>query len=285
MTKIFNITLNILSVLFTVILIIFLIYRKIIINTQKVDINLQNIEGYILFFQTLLFFSVLLTLGYFFILFVKIKNNSSGFLTDKFNGFLFLIQKYNPIYHCYNMIFNKINPKYTYYLVRITKYLLAFSAKTNTLIILFGVSAPRVLISFVLLFDILILQKLHYYFFALILLIIPLSFRFIIFIFTDLSKKLLPEFKKYLNFGKPEAFYGNLDSNIKNSENIEITLKPQYKDMDLNHVLYNFYYPMLFLQGHMELEILPQYRKISCYTQLIYYLVHSCSWFYILITV
>ena len=93
----------------------------------------------------------------------------------------------------------------------------------------------------------------------------------------------MPEFQKIVLSKESSAFVEvQTSSGPKELSSLEFELAPDYADMDLNKVMYYFYYPLFYIQGHMQFNISPIASKFTKYSLFFYYFCHSLGLTYIL---
>lgn len=164
-------------------------------------------------------------------------------------------------------------------MMRIMKHILNYSDKKLTIIIFSFVSLPRILVIIVLLTEV-VIGHLHYYFYALYLLLIPLLFRIILFLFKDVQERSFPEASSMVI-----QEMNPITINNKLSFTVTFKLKPEYAvDGDPNIFFPKLYFPLLYFGGQIKV-IYEIYRKFTLFTQCVYYLVHVICFSYILFIV
>lgn len=261
---------NILSLFVTLSLGFLILHLRLTRKILNIPLDEENIINYYNYFLLLFTFSLCI-LVYLLLLHKVFKTNGKSYLQQV----LKIWQKYNFFYHGYSLIFNYLGPGWTVYLVKFAKSFVEYSKYKLRIIMIIFVVLPRLFIISVLLWEIFILKNLHYYFYSLLVLFLPLFFGLFVFIFKDLSPRLLPEFTKFLDIDVNENDGSTL---------IGFKLKLEYFDMDMDDLMHNFYYPMVFLNSHMDVVFLPLYRKIQTNIILVYFICHALSWGYLLFT-
>lgn len=288
--KVIQIFANILLVSTTLTVCVWIIYCK--INKKDIIIALteNNIQENYNFFVYFFIFSILIlmSLAINIILSWKFKEKKSTRFSKIFNAIAAWLAKYNIFYRTYGVIFNFIGHCRLKPLIDFAATILNYSEKKIKYIITIFAIVPRIIILFIFVFELFINKQLHYYFVSLILLLMPLLFRMFLFILKDLSDRVLPEFKALLDINSEiepiEIPAGTplTPGAPKKFKAVNIRWKPQYADGDLDHFLYSYYYPMLFLPGHMQVFVLPLYIKMNQIIIFIYCSVHALGWGYIL---
>lgn len=128
-------------------------------------------------------------------------------------------------------------------------------------------------------------RQLHYYFYTLVLLFIPLLFKVIMFILTDIGPRMLVDLNKLVIRDTMETapeITINHPSGLKKVKVIGIKLAPEYADINLDFFMHTFYNPMLFMEGHMIANIKPLYAKINLASLYFYYFMQALGFGYIL---
>jgi hypothetical protein len=192
------------------------------------------------------------------------------------------INKINIFSKTYTMILDFIGPKQVHKIINLAKLVLTYTNNEIRYIIISFVLIPRLIIVFTFLLEI-YFGKLHYYFYSLFLLLIPLIFKFIVFMLKDIGPRILPEFQKFVIL-EPE----NTNVVIQTKEGDKVVqrykfrLIPEASDLDLGFLLSNFYYPLLHIEGHVEQIITPIASKITLISIYIYYIIHFLGLTYII---
>lgn len=249
----------------TILLVLFLrLTRKIYIILLTTEI----IQQYSLYFLILL---ILHTLQFNLSFIIFLKKEPSKFIKKISKS----IQKYNIFYKSYGIVLDFFGPQYTQYLIKFAKWVLKLKPNTVNGIIVFFVIFPQFMIVSVFFLEI-HFRQLHYYFYSLILLLIPLIFRIILFILMDVGPRLEPQLKELLVV----EFYPLPEDPVINGL-VGRKMRPDLLDIDINHFLDNYYYPLLKITPFMT-EILPTYLRISSITSLLYHFCHIIGLFYIL---
>lgn len=179
----------------------------------------------------------------------------------------------------YGAIFDWFGPKYTVYLVKSTKYIFSGSHYYKLVIILCEL-IPRIVILSIFIIEI-YYQHLHYYFYSLVLLVIPLIFKFFMFVIEDLGPRVIPELAKLFIF-EHENTQITWETTPEDVTLINITLRPEYEHLDLNLVLRDYYFPLTKLSSELQVNFLPLYKKIKVYVLLGYYFIQAIGWGYII---
>lgn len=288
--KIAQLLVNILLLTSTTLALYFLIFRRIFIKEIIFVLTTENIEQNRIFFFSLFLCSltvlVLLVVSFFFL-----NKNPDKKLTI-FSKLLLKLnyysEKYNIFYKAYGIIFDFIGHKKIHHFVSYTNNILNYSYNKNVVLIVLAVVLPRIVIILTFVFEI-YTKQLHYYFFSLSLLLIPVIFRFLIFIFNDLPKKMLPIFNaEYIERKLLEelieipAGTSITTTESKKFRAIGFKFKAKYADADFDFFMFTYYYPMLYITGHMELVFLPLYIKIKQITIFTYTVIQVLGWGYIL---
>jgi len=191
--------------------------------------------------------------------------------------------KYNIFLKTYTIIFDWLTPARTKYIVRLAEYCLEFTTKKNISIIICFVVIPR-MISLLVFISEIYMGILHYYFYSLLLNFIPLIFRFILFILSDLGPRVLPELKQFVVTDKVGEMIIETPEGDKTVAVMGLKPGPAaYPDLDFDRFMFDVYYPVLYIKGHMECVIMPLVSKITNITQIIYYIVQSIGLSYIII--
>ena len=271
-------------------LIFFYLYLRITRKQRVIELIPEEIQKYYsIFFYFFAISCFILSLLALTMILKKIKvENKMGVFEKIALKLKELIDTINIFYKSYTIIFQYLSPKYTQHLVTYASNIMAYT-KIKTLSILFVcVILPRLLIISIFIFE-LYQKTLHYYFFSLLLLLIPLGFRFLLFIYNDINKQVLPKLEELLELGQT---FGNVTLETpegkKTFGTIGICFRPeyQYNDagelQDINHFITTFYNPMLFIGPHMKTNILPLYHKINSIVIWVYALIQATGWAYVL---
>lgn len=194
----------------------------------------------------------------------------------------FWYNKLNVFYKSYGILFDWFGPSYTTYLVRLARKFLSWKRSFKIALIVSFSVLPRVIIILVLCYDI-HARLLHYYFYSLLLLFIPLIFKFFVFILKDIGPRLLPEFRNFLDIDTSlNDIHFVTEDGPQSLKPISIKFKKEFQDIDLDYFLQTFFYPMSYISGEMSANFLPIYSKIVLSTLIFYYLFHGLAWAYIL---
>lgn len=270
-----------LFITFTVILLFFRL--KITRGTLNIAFNEIDISPYYTYFLMLFLFNLILVI-YLVIIYSIPSGNTKIF--DKYKGILRFFAKYNIFYNAYSLAFDFLGPGITKYLVKFSQNLVSYSRKKNITLIFVFLILPRMLVILTLFLEVFIFKLLHYYFYSLLFLLVPLLFRFFLFVFTDLGPRLVPIFQGFFDMGVkdiPLEMSNKIKANMPNPVGIHHKLKPEFSHLDIEDALYNFYYPVLFLHGHMKAYVLPLYQEITKYTIFLYYFLQTIMWGYVVL--
>lgn len=269
------------SIAFGIFMITLIVYNK--LSKNSIDIFLNDIVsikflpyiGCIIVLHGIIVTVLLLKLYY------QFDSSSNNIIFVQIRVVIFKILKYvqNALLAVYNVIFECLSPNYTYYILQwATKF--SNSSTYPTLFIILFEMLPKTLILIVFFYEIYALH-LCYYFITLTLLIIPLLFKITMFILNDVGDRLLPEFQKMLIFEKENIIVNaNVNEEPKHMSIINIKLNPIYNDLNLDTLLYQFYYPALFNNSNFQTNILRQYNKLLLFTNLVYYVLSLYGWSY-----
>lgn len=199
-------------------------------------------------------------------------------LKKKLQPLLDKLKKLNVFYRSYEIIFKKFGTgsPYVFGVIAIMKKIIDYSYNKKFIIILFFVSLPRIIILIVFFIEILS-GHLHYYFYTLYLLLIPLFFKIVLFLLRDLQERVFPEAD-----GMVIQEIVPITINDKTSLRLTFTLKPEHNDLDPNLYFPNLYFPLLYFGGYIGF-ITDMYTKIQLFTQCLYYFCHILGLSYILI--
>lgn len=251
---------DILSAIFTVTTIIILIYFRINRTIFYIPITPEYITTYYTFFCFMFIYSSFFLLLFLVLFLLAKKNKQSKFIIT----ISIIFQKYNPFLKGYTYIFEKLTPNGTKYLVNLVRFVVKLSENAKKSYIFSFLVLPRVTITLVLFLDLFYFYALHFYYYSLLLLLFPFIFRFIIFILTDISSRMLPAFKDMLVF----------EETHKTLVLLSVKLKPEYNDIDLDDLLYNFYYPLVKIDQDMK-NIVPIVGFYNYISQLFYFFFHA----------
>ena len=207
---------------------------------------------------------------------IKIKNTILHFI----NIYIYFI---GVFIKGYDVFIKYIGPPRVKYIIQFTQFFLNICHYRVAMIFSF-VILPRVIILVVFIIEIFYIKQIHYYFYSLILLIIPFIFRFIIFILKDIGPRVVPSFKECLKFTKkPGTTF--IDNQGNEFDFMDITMKPEYNELDCDAFLRRFYYPALNIPNIMTYTFIPKRTKITLLITYIYHIIHLLGWGYIIYTV
>ena len=188
-----------------------------------------------------------------------------------------ILEKCNVFYITYDIIFKKFGTGSTYviFVIAAAKRILDYSQRKNMIIICCCVILPRIIILLVFLVEIW-LNQLHYYFYALGLLLIPIMFRMLLFMFKDVRRRVFPEAQSMV-MQKSEL----LTINGTPSVILIFKMRPEYHYIDEDAFLEDEYYPLLYINAHIDI-IVNLYMKFNLITLFFYHLCHIMGFIYIL---
>lgn len=185
---------------------------------------------------------IILVIMYLFSILISIKNLLNETNTDSKNSFIIMIQYYIIIFfteiniacfYVYYVISNYI-PNFKNFLYKISIIFIKLTKFRLNFLFLFCQIFPRVCILFGFIFDI-YLSKFHYFYIALITLILPLIFKSILFILYAFAKENIDELDKFLSYDL-KIFSNNIDEQIIIKYKIDITIpQPQMKEYANRH--------------------------------------------------
>lgn len=188
------------------------------------------------------------------------------------------LEKLNVFFKAYDIIFKTLGTGsfYVLFVLKVMKKILRTPNFYITVIIALFTIFPRILIIIVF-FSELFYGQLHYYFYSLYLLLIPLILRLLFFILKDVRERVFPEVALMVT---PV----NVSENVNGKNTIEIyyKLSEAFSDVNLNLVLHDFYFPLLFIAAHLEMF---QYlfSRINIITLFFYYFSHILGFSYIIL--
>lgn len=252
------------------------------------DINVLPIDSVetLVYIKTFLIISLgLFFLWLFLLIYRKILQSKT---TSKFNRltswnlkFKIFIDKINILYKSYVMLFEYLGLDYVGYLINLSRFVLKRTQKQSFLILFGFLTLPRIVILLTFLIET-YFGHLHYFFYTLFLLIIPLFFRIIIFMLTDVGPRLLPEFEKHL-IKTPREHEIISKNGTEKLQVMELSFTEDVADLNLSWFLDQIYFPLKHIGPHMRDNVLPLYINIVQYTVLIYFFTISAGLIYILV--
>ena len=260
---------------------ILIVYNKLSKNTIDIILNDVLSIRFLPYIVCIIIFHLIIIIILCLKLYNKFNSYSNNSLFVEIKKFILECLKYvqNALLAVYNVIFECLSPNYTYYILQWATKFSNNNIYPTVFMILFEM-LPKTLILVVFFYEIYTLH-LYYYFISLIFLIIPFIFRIIMFILKDVGDHLLPEFQKMLIFEKENiSVNAKTNEDPKNMSIITIKLNPIYNDLNLETLLYQFYYPALFNNTAFQTNILGQYNKLILFTNLVYYISSLCGWSY-----
>jgi hypothetical protein len=176
----------------------------------------------------------------------------------------------------YGYIFEKLPPKLTVFALskKLHKYP---EEKLNVGIIyccvLFEI-LPRMIILGYFVYEIFWVGKLHYFYMSLSLLIIPFLFNFVVFLVEDIGPRLHKIFDTIVTVEEHTLEDGRQLVGAKYKVDIE-------NQIHVMEYMMHYYYPMSHLLGHIT-SSLELRQKVKTYVLLIYHLILSIGWGYVL---
>ena len=256
--------------------------------------------GYIYSNQLLIYMSVvMLKITIFYILFLNISfyilvQNISFYYYCKNIGvlsifsnpkqnFLLKIQAKisNIVKKAYNIVFNWLDPNITIRLVFFARDFLTYKQYYLHIIYILEI-IPRVIILTIFILEI-FMGHLHYYFYSLTLLILPLVLRGLIHVLKDIGPRVLPEIRSYLYIKSSIDDTVIIDGKEKNVKIVDIWLKPEYRNtFNLDYILDYYFFPLQEITIVMENDFVPKYNIRKYIIRIIYHGIHVIGWIYIL---
>lgn len=118
------------------------------------------------------------------------------------------------------------------------------------------------------------------------MLLLPLFFRVLLFTLKDIGPRAIIELSEIIEQGfldTKNIVLVETSEGTKACGTIPIKLKPEFSDLDLDYVLYNYYYPALFIEGHIKTKIDPLVNIIGKSTVILYYVFTILGFSYILL--
>ena len=183
----------------------------------------------------------------------------------------------------YNVIFNALGEFSVEHTIKLARKVVDFTHKQNIIIILSFVTLPRLIILFILILEI-YLGRINYYFYSLYLLIIPQVFNLILYMLTDIGPRALLDLKELViqeNISTAPTVTINTPDGPKTGKAVGFRLHPDYPNQNLDILMFEFYYPMLFIKGLMP-DVNRLTAKVKKYTLFVYYIIHVLGFIYIL---
>lgn len=280
---------TIISFVFSIWFIYFLLSRRVfktIFDIYLLNIAIDKKATLLSFFIVALVISLVILFMLLFSGYTEfIKKNDDSFKLLLKSPFIYILKIFvtieNLLLHTYTLVFEYIGPNKTIYLIFFTKYCIKKSNYFKQIIV-FGEVLPRIIIIIVFIVELFILKHLHYYFISLILLLIPLLFRFILFVLKDLGPRVLPELRKHLQDLPMQETTIIINNQMKRVGIQHYVLKPEYEHLGLDYFMNNFYYPLRDMSSFLETTFLPLHKKIKFITLISYFFIHVIGWTYVL---
>jgi hypothetical protein len=240
--------------------------------------NLANLRYIQLLFLTSFFLLIIFVCVIIYKMFKKKQKN--GYFAEFLKKTNQILTKVNIFYKSYVMLFEFFGIERTEYLIKLTKFVLDTPNKIIFVITFCFVCLPRLIILIIFVIEI-SLGQLHYFFYGLFLLIIPLIFRVILFVLTDLGPRLFPEFDTLVKKNTKTMFITTKDG-VKEQIITEIGFIDSLSDACFDTFAERVYYPLMHIEKYMKNYFLPKYIKIIQYSGLVYYFIISSGLFYVL---
>ena len=266
-------------------LLIYMIIRKLFKKTRNLAIKLVEIDG-----DLNIFIFLLIAIGISVVLFCimcyalyrywRSKTNKKAGLFERIRNISIIKYFINIIPNGYDIVFNWINPEITIHLVFFARAFLTYKKYYLHIIYMLEI-LPRVIILSTFIIEI-CMGHLHYYFYSLTLLILPLVLRGLVYILKDIGPRLLPEYKSYLHFSKPVDATITIKGIEKQVLIIDVTVKPEYEDLfPVEYILNNYFYPLEQITIVIENDFVPKYNLRKYIIRIIYHGIHVIGWIYI----
>ena len=261
--------------------------RRIFSNKLLIILSPENIIKYNKYFEMVVYFSSFM-LAYTFLTilleyYLENRKPKEGSLFkkigEKVSTFLHNI---NIFYHAYSIIFSNTAPEYTQYVIKLAKFTLSLTRIDEYRIILVFIALPRYIILNVLILEI-IYGQLHYYFYSLILSLVPLVFKIITFMIKDVGSRSLPEFNKIVELKEQkeqERFFENGRWIVKVES--RFVFREEYAYGDLTRFMVDYYEPCAQIEETMKRITYPVIMFVSKVTIILYYIITTISFIYIL---
>ena len=261
--------------------------RRIFSNKLLIILSLENIIKYNKYFEMVVYFSSFM-LAYTFLTilleyYLENRKPKEGSLFKKIGEKIAtFLHNINIFYHAYSIIFSNTAPEYTQYVIKLAKFTLSLTRIDEYRIILVFIALPRYIILNVLILEI-IYGQLHYYFYSLILSLVPLVFKIITFMIKDVGSRLLPEFNKIVELKEKieqERFFEDGRWIVKLQ--LRFVFREEYAYGDLTRFMVDYYEPCALIEETMKRITYPVIMFVSKVTIILYYIITTISFIYIL---
>lgn len=263
-----------------------LIYARLFRKVYEIDFSEEKFLDNIIAIKTLLVVNTVLALILLFLLYRQYQPKEDSILSlwiQVYFGWYFNALN-RGLFKVYTFIFdlgapNKVN--YSKYVIHLAKWFII--SKPFRISLYLGIIIPRVIIVCFLIFEI-YFGFLKYFYYSLLLLIIPLIVQFIIFMLKDISPRLYPEFRKHVIITKeilPEKEQIIIDGITLNTA-FNFHMHPDYPKDDFSDFMTNYYEPLLYIESKLNDIFLPIYTKIRLLTLFLYFSILAACWYYVL---